>query len=306
MSNMENVGWNEKKFLEDYNNVKNNYYDLKKLRASVFQNTVDIVNNEYYVNEAGEEIEIPIPDKSKVYKQTKPTKFETLEQETEIKVENEDCMLVGIDLKGKGFNPVILNMANAFNAGGGVTRGSMAQEEEIFRCTNIWETLFPLHKDLAEEYDIPLEDKNGYPITKYGAIYSSNVSIFREGKKGAYKLMKEPVSMAFISAAAFKNPPLLNEKTLMPYLVPEMMEKIRVILRVALENNHDAFVLGAWGCGAFKNPPTHIAKLFHRVLEEEEFKNKFKNITFAIIEDYNSLKDGRKGNLKPFQEEFNA
>lgn len=300
------VTWDEKSFLRDYDRVKTQYYDLKKLRASVFQNTVDIVKQGFYFNENEEEVKIEDPLEAKPYKfQPRFTYPKTAEQQTEINVENEDCMIVGINLKRKGLNPVILNMANAFNAGGGVTRGSMAQEEEIFRRTNLFKSLFPLHKTLGEEYGFkPIMERLGYPMTKYGAIYSPNITIFREDKKNGYKLMKEPVKMDFISAAAFKNPPLLNDTTLDPRIVPDMMQKIITILRVALENNHDSFVLGAWGCGAFKNPPRHIAKLFHKVLEQDEFKTRFKNITFAIIEDYNSLKDGRKGNLKPFQDEF--
>lgn len=297
------ITWSSKDFFNEFNKVKTNYLEMKKLRASVFYNTMDIAEQGYYMI-GDKRIEITIPTDAVVYKKTQPIKAETLEQPTEIAIENEDCMVVGINLLNKGYKPLILNMANAFNAGGGVTRGSMAQEEEIFRCTNIHETLFPLHEKLAKEHGFDIKDKNGYPITKYGAIYSPSVVIFRKGKKYGYELMEEPIKMAFISAAAFKNPTLVDEDTLASYLVPQMMEKIRAILRVALENGHDAFVLGAWGCGAFKNPPKHIAKLFHEVLEEEEFKNKFKNITFAIIEDYNSLKDRRKGNLRPFKEEF--
>lgn len=298
------INWDEKKFKNDYDRVKTQYHDLKKLRASVFKNTVDIVEQGCYINENNEQINIDEPICGKVYKQTTPVKNEKLKEPTEIKVENEDCMVAGINLLNKGLNPVILNMANAFNAGGGVTRGSMAQEEEIFRCTNLYESLFPLHAKLAEEYGFEIKDKNGYPITKFGAIYSPDITIFREGKRNGYKLMEKPVKMAFISAAAFKDPPLFDEDTLDLRMVPSMLQKIRAILRVALDNNHDAFVLGAWGCGAFRNPPKHIARLFHKIFEEEEFKDKFKNLTFAIIEDYNSLKEGRKGNLKPFQEEF--
>ena len=51
---------------------------------------------------------------------------------------------------------------------------------------------------------------------------------------------------------------------------------------------------------AFHNPPAEVARLFHEVMEEEELKNKFKVITFSIIEDHNS----GNSNLRPFQAEF--
>lgn len=67
--------------------------------------------------------------------------------------------------------------------------------------------------------------------------------------------------------------------------------------------NDDSIVLDAFGCGAFQNPPKHIARLFHEVIDEEEFKDKYKLIAFAILEDHNSP---RGGNLQPFIEEFKS
>ncbi len=50
-------------------------------------------------------------------------------------------------------------------------------------------------------------------------------------------------------------------------------EMIRTILRIGLSNGHDALILGAMGCEAFRNPPSHVAKLFHEVIIEPEFKD---------------------------------
>jgi len=75
------------------------------------------------------------------------------------------------------------------------------------------------------------------------------------------------------------------------------------MLRIGLLHGHDSIVLGAFGCGAFHNPPHHIAQLFHEVIDEAEFKNKYKLIAFAVLEDLNSP---RGGNLQPFIEEFNG
>ena len=88
-------------------------------------------------------------------------------------------------------------------------------------------------------------------------------------------------------------------------LIHGIKNKIRTIFRIGLRKCHDSLVLGAWGCGAFRNPPVHIARLFHEVLEEVEFKNKYRKIVFAILEDHNSQKGHNpEGNLIPFQQEF--
>ena len=45
-----------------------------------------------------------------------------------------------------------------------------------------------------------------------------------------------------------------------------------------------ALVLGALSCGAYKCPPTAVARQFCAVMEEHEFKSKFKLLVFAILE----------------------
>ena len=62
-------------------------------------------------------------------------------------VENEDVLVSAEQYIGKG-SMVILNMTSCYNPGGGVERGSMAQEEEIFRRSNyllsLPESFYPL------------------------------------------------------------------------------------------------------------------------------------------------------------------
>jgi uncharacterized protein (TIGR02452 family) len=83
--------------------------------------------------------------------------------------------------------------------------------------------------------------------------------------------------------------------------------KIRTILRIALAHGHDSLVLGAFGCGAFRNPPKHMAELFKAVFAEDEFINRFRKIVFAIVEDHNSRREHNpEGNLKPFMEVFGS
>ena len=69
-------------------------------------------------------------------------------------------------------------------------------------------------------------------------------------------------------------------------------------------NGHSKLVLGAFGCGAYSCPSRHVALLFKEVLQEKEFDHSFEEICFAIIEDKNSLKNNKEGNLKPFKEIF--
>lgn len=121
-----------------------------------------------------------------------------------------------------------------------------------------------------------------YPIPKNGGIYSPGVFFFKDSK---YKLLdyKDCFTLGCVAVPAVRSPKLIdgwmndNDET-------TTIDKIRLILRIALVNGHDSVVLGAMGCGVFANPPHHIALLFNHVFSDPEFKGRFKLIAFAIID----------------------
>ena len=78
-------------------------------------------------------------------------------------------------------------------------------------------------------------------------------------------------------------------------MISQTRYKIRTILHIGLKHGHDYLVLGALGCGAYGNPPADVARLFHEVIEEDEFRDKYKMLEFAII--------GKKCYM-PFKKEF--
>ena len=109
------------------------------------------------------------------------------------------------------------------------------------------------------------------------------------------------LGIVFGSVAAINRPDLTPDGRLVDWAVVATKKKIRSMLRIGLLHGHDAIVLGAWGCGAFRNPPEHMASLFHEVLREPEFAGKYRGVRFAVIEDHNS----RHSNFAPFDREFN-
>jgi hypothetical protein len=62
-----------------------------------------------------------------------------------------------------------------------------------------------------------------------------------------------------------------------------MTERIKRVLCVFKANKHDSLVLGAFGCGVFKNNPLEVAITFRRYLESEMFNHAFKRIIFAVL-----------------------
>ena len=117
--------------------------------------------------------------------------------------------------------------------------------------------------------------------------------------------MDNPYDVAIITCAAINMNSMYTIKLTPDGHLPQRAiditrNKIRTIFRIGLTYGHDSLVLGAFGCGAFRNPPAEIARIFHEVIEEPEFKDKYKLITFSIIDDHNS----RNGNLAAFLNEF--
>lgn len=170
----------------------------------------------------------------------------------------------------------VLNMANAYTAGGGFRNGALAQEEELCYRSSLFFTL----------------KKRFYPHKAHDAIYSPNVVIVRKSNNENYRWLdvKKPESLPVVSAvsiAAIENPKLLEGGDHVTYKDPADREltkdKMRVILRVAAYNKHRRLVLSAFGCGAFHNPREEVANCFAEVLKEKEFQGWWETIAFAIM-----------------------
>ena len=85
--------------------------------ADVYQQTIDIVQEEHYTSENGEEVELPDNEAmmkgSRFYtKALDATGVPTIEGETKIIVENDDSIHCGHQLQKEGYNPVVLNLAS--------------------------------------------------------------------------------------------------------------------------------------------------------------------------------------------------
>ena len=82
-----------------------------------------------------------------------------------------------------------------------------------------------------------------------------------------------------------------------------MLNNIRTIFRMCVEHGKDALVLGTLGCGAYALLPSAVAPLFRIVMEENEFKNKFKLLVFTMLERPRRTQ-GLDGHFAPFYREF--
>ena len=310
------IKWDfEKDFLEKYHALMERvkasdqvaYYQVKELRTKEFRNTVEIVNQGHYVAESG--VEYTFPNDSDMMRHTvfydheipMVEKAECGEQ-TIVEVKNIDCLYAGVELKEQGYNPAVLNMASRRNPGGGVVTGAGAQEETLFRRTNLFRSLYQF-APYAEQYGIK-RSHHQYPLDRnFGGVYTPDAIYFRESEQKGYALLDKPVCLSFITVAGMNRPDLTLDGMIADYHVEPIKNKVRTIFRMGLVHGHDSLVLGALGCGAFRNPPRHVAHLFHEVMDEPEFKNKYRRIVFAILDDHNAhQRYNPEGNYKPFAE----
>lgn len=274
--------------------------------VAVYSNTVAIVRKGSYMSPKGNRVNLPDPKKmvdgTKFYGKKVVNDYDAISRyETEIKVIDKDCIYAAKDLIDRGFNPCMLNMASFSTPGGGVTKGSSAQEENIFRRSNIFMSLYQFHS-IGENYGVKQREER-YPLDyNFGGIYTPHVTIFKGGSDTRYTLLEEPFEVAVVSVSAVKNPTLHDGK-LEPWVIDTTKSKIRQIFDIAIENGHDSLVLSAFGCGAYKTPPTEMARLFKEVIESKKYKRAFKAIHFAIINlPSTNGKHNPEGNFQPFKD----
>ena len=280
----------------------------KQKNADIFRETTRLIKAGGYTTPSGKQIQFDFTrmlQQGKCFQQEIPAISASLvEGGTKVIVECNDCLVAAGRLVNEGYNPVLLNFASAGHPGGGVESGARAQEETICRRSTLTRSIYSFDAKYASRYGYALQAGEHYPIvSEFSVVYSPAVTVFREGIDCL--LMEDPYDVAVVTCAALnlngKYPIKLTPDGHMPQTAIDITRnKIQTVFRIGLTYGHDCLVLGAFGCGAVRNPRSEMARLFHEVMEEPEFKDKFRLITFSIIEDHNS----KNANLIAFRNEF--
>ena len=164
-----------------------------------------------------------------------------------------------------------LNMASYKRPGGGVENGARAQEECLFRCSNLFDVV----------------SKDFYPLRDHECLYTQRAIFFKDKDY----IQIAPVQCDVITLAAIN----LNDKAKYDpvqnlYNYENLTrEKIRLMLSVPQSWGAQYLILGAWGCGVFKNDPEKIAQYFKDAIIGEGYGSLYKKIIFAVINDHNSV-----------------
>jgi uncharacterized protein (TIGR02452 family) len=194
-------------------------------------------------------------------------------------------------LSAEGTRVVALNFASAKNPGGGFLGGAKAQEEDLARCS----ALYTCQLTQREYYDA----NRSYESLLYTdhLIYSPDVPFFRDDK---LELLEKPFLASVITSPAPNAGEVLNrKKNARPAIRAALERRAAMVLAVAEERGHRVLVLGAWGCGVFRNDPAEVAAVFAAHLESPRFSGAFDHVAFSI---WDSTKT--RAVLTAFQSQF--
>ena len=181
----------------------------------------------------------------------------------------------------------VMNFANAFQAGGGVTTGAGAQEECLCRTSTLYPLLY--NRTMKNSFYKYHRDK-GSPRASDSLIYTEGVVICKTDEDMPERMPQEDwVTVDVITIAApdlriksnihvpdIGGRTFMNNAELFGYHVKRAIH----MLTCAAAKGADILVLGAFGCGAFQNDPEVVARAYKTALQE--FPKVFERIEFAV------------------------
>lgn len=275
----------------------------REIRSKWAQETLDILESGRYTNPAGEVISIENeikhticstrlyrPDDLPAVRQIAESRIRELAEAATSQAElhriissriecTDESTLAAAErlvVTGQGEHVLALNFASARNPGGGFLGGSQAQEESLARSSS----LYPAIVQMEEMYKHNRQEKSCM-YSDY-MIYSPEVTVFREDQG---QLRDQPYRVSIITAPAV-NAGIVRERE------PEredqiervMKQRIRYILAAAYEQREQELILGAYGCGVFRNWPEQVARWFHEILMDEQYGLLFRKMVFAVLD----------------------
>ncbi|WP_037915245.1 TIGR02452 family protein [Actinacidiphila yeochonensis] len=171
----------------------------------------------------------------------------------------------------------VLNFASARNPGGGYVNGAQAQEEALCRSS----ALYPCLLRVPEFYGHHREVRD--PFYSDRVIHSPAVPVFRDDRG---RLLAEPFSAGFLTSPA---PNAGVVRRTMPeraeLLGPALDARAERVLEVAVGCGYRRLVLGAWGCGVFRNDPARVAAAFAALLRPGgRFHQAVDEAVFAVLD----------------------
>jgi len=280
--------------------------DNRTGRAQVAQETLDILERGKYVSPSGNEVRIDqslkhARENSVLYRpemyadvfkrrdamprDARKLKFEVVNETTLATARQHAEADNDLDV-------LCLNFASAKNPGGGFLGGSRAQEESLARSSG----LYPCINQMQQMY---LTNRaNRSCLYTDHVIYSPKVPVIRDDEG---TLLDQPYCVSFLTVRAVNAGAVRkNDNKNVDKIAPTMISRMEKLLSVAAIHGHECLVLGAWGCGVFKNDSADVAAWFYdHLVDSPVFQGLFKTVVFAVTD----WSEERRF-IGPFEERF--
>ncbi|MFJ4626078.1 TIGR02452 family protein [Streptomyces sp. NPDC088847] len=171
----------------------------------------------------------------------------------------------------------VLNFASARNPGGGFLNGAQAQEEALCRASALYTCLL----EARGFYDHHRAHRD--PFYTDRVIHSPAVPVFRDDRG---HLLDEPYTAGFLTAAAPNAGVVLRTAPERAAGLPQALAvRAERVLETAVAHGYRRLVLGAWGCGVFRNDPAQVAGAFHALLGPGgRFAAAFEHVVFGVLD----------------------
>jgi uncharacterized protein (TIGR02452 family) len=258
-------------------------------RAALGQQTVRIVEDGQYTLPDGRRVELRSAVEACVRKTSlwTPDVLDALIRQpaskrhavdTEVEVVEETSLAGARRLVGEGAASVaVLNFASARNPGGGFLGGSQAQEESLARSSALYASL--TSRAATPYYEHHRQERSA--LYSDHMVFSPACPVFRDDDG---QLLQHLVLVDFITSAAPNAGALANNHPADLPRVPEVFAaRICKMLALAAHQGCTHLVLGAWGCGVFRNDPETVARLFAEALTPDGVLRKsFRRVCFSI------------------------
>ena len=218
------------------------------------------IANQYMVSEE-EDIQLPTP----------------AEVHTNYIVSGKRSFEAAKDYQGK--KVAVLNYANNHSIGGSPFSAG-AQEESLCRCSTLLPCLYAMREPFYEKHRSMYHNGEMNFMGNDDLIYTPDVMVFKTDERTdpVYPQMlprDEWYQVNVITCAA----PQLQGNVTRPENYEEVIRsRVKKILDVAAKEGNEVIILGAWGCGAFKNPIEIVAKAFVNLVKNYDFKT----VEFAL------------------------
>ncbi|MFH8570634.1 TIGR02452 family protein [Streptomyces sp. NPDC017993] len=197
---------------------------------------------------------------------------------TAFEVTGEGSLTAGGRLAADGGGPpAVLNFASARNPGGGYLNGAQAQEEALCRGSALYSCVREAPEFYAAHRAAPS------PFYSDRVILSPGVPVFRDDRG---TLREVPYEAGFLTAAAPNAGVIARQRPDETVRVAAALTaRAERVLEVAAVGGHRHLVLGAWGCGVFRNEPAEVARAFAvHLLDGGRFAGWFDRVVFAVLD----------------------